>query len=338
MNAIFFPTLNSERLILRAFTIDDAKDVHRLAGDKLIADTTLLIPHPYPDGAAEQWIETHNELFLRGTDYIFAITEKTSAELIGAIGLTVNISIRIGELGYWIGVPFWNKGYCTEAVGKLLEFGFEELKLNKIHAHHFINNPASGHVLLKSGMKLEGTLKQHVMKDGRHLDIRTYGIVKEDYEKSDYGKTGGDGFYIDQMDHVELFVPDRFEAAVWYEKVLGLKIVGDYRHWSENPKGPLMISPDGGNTKIALFTGQPQAEMSISGFYLAAFRTSGSSFMKFLDRIDNDIELYNHNGEKVTSDAVADHDKAFSIYFNDPYGNRLELTTYEHEYVQKKLK
>ncbi len=338
MKSIFLPLLKTERLTLRAFTLDDAKDVQRLAGDKLIADTTLLIPHPYPDGAAELWIETHNELFLRGTDYIFAITDKTTDELIGAIGLTVNSSFRIGELGYWIGVPFWNKGYCTEAVRRLVKFGFEDLELNKIHAHHFINNPASGHVLLKSGMKFEGTLKQHIMKDGKHLDIRTYGILKEEYDESDYSKSDFDNINIEQMDHVELFVPDRLEAAEWYEKVLGLKIVEEYRHWSDNPKGPLMISPDDGNTKIALFTGQPQADKDTAGFYLAAFRTNGSSFLKFLDRLENDLELFNHKGKKVTGKAAADHDKAFSIYFNDPYGNRLELTTYEHEYVRRKLK
>jgi catechol 2,3-dioxygenase-like lactoylglutathione lyase family enzyme len=139
------------------------------------------------------------------------------------------------------------------------------------------------------------------------------------------------------MDHVELFVPDRFEAAEWYEKVLGLRIVDEYLHWSDNPKGPLMISPDDGNTKIALFTGPPQAESDAVGFYLAAFRTNGSSFMKFLERLGNDLELYDHHGKKLTSDAAADHDKAFSIYFSDPYGNRLELTTYEHDYVKRKL-
>jgi RimJ/RimL family protein N-acetyltransferase len=192
MNSIYFPILKTERLTLRAFTLEDAKDVQRLAGDKLIADTTLLISHPYPDGEAEIWIGTHNELFLKGTDYIFAITKKENEELIGAIGLNVDVGTKIGELGYWIGVPFWNKGYCTEAVKALLKFGFNELKLHKIHAHHFINNTSSGRVLLKSGMKLEGVLKQHIMKDDNYIDIKTYGILKSEFDQPDLTDTDAD--------------------------------------------------------------------------------------------------------------------------------------------------
>jgi RimJ/RimL family protein N-acetyltransferase len=182
MDAIFFPTLNSERLTLRAFTLDDAKDVQRLADNKEIAATTLLIPHPYPDGLAEKWISTHDNLFSKGTDYIFAITLNDTGELLGAIGLTVTKKYDIGEIGYWIGVPFWNKGYCTEAVKAVIKYGFNELNLNKIHAHHFIHNPSSGRVLLKSGMKLEGQLRQHIKKDNKYIDIKTYGILKEEYE------------------------------------------------------------------------------------------------------------------------------------------------------------
>lgn len=181
MNTQSFPELNTDRLTLRAFSQEDAKNVQRLAGEKLIADTTLLIPHPYADGMSEEWIGTHAELFNKGTDYIFAITSRDTGELIGAIGMTINKKFNSGELGYWVGVPFWNKGYCTEAVNGLLKFGFTELKLNKILAHHFITNPASGKVLMKSGMKLEGTLRQHVRKNGRYLDIKTYGILKSEY-------------------------------------------------------------------------------------------------------------------------------------------------------------
>lgn len=173
----------TNRLILRNFTIGDANDVQRLAGEKEIADTTLLIPHPYPDGAAEEWIATHAYKFLNKEEVIFAITLKENKQLIGAIGLVINKMFNHAEAGYWIGVPFWGNGYCTEALGAVLNFGFTTLGLNKIHAHHMTKNPASGKVMLKCGMKLEGSFKKHILKNGVYEDIDLYGILRDDYIK-----------------------------------------------------------------------------------------------------------------------------------------------------------
>ena len=126
-------------------------------------------------------------------------------------------------------------------------------------------------------------------------------------------------FRVDQIDHVELFVPDRREAAAWYQRVLGLNVVAGYEHWADDPRGPLMISSDGGHTKLALFQGTPQGSRETAGFHLVAFRVGAVNFVKFLNRLD-DLEL-------------VDHGAAWSIYFNDPFGHRLELTTYEHAEV-----
>lgn len=181
--AASIPTLECERLVLRGMTLDDAKDVQRLAGDERIAATTSLIPHPYPDGAAEEWIGTHDAEFAAGASVVWAITLRVSGELVGAIGLVIDPEHDRAELGYWIGVPHWNKGYITEAARLTLQYGFEELQLNRIHAHHFENNPASGRVLQKLGMKHEGTLRKHHKKWGRHLDCPHYGILREEYEQ-----------------------------------------------------------------------------------------------------------------------------------------------------------
>lgn len=59
--------------------------------------------------------------------------------------------------------------------------------------------------------------------------------------------------HVQHLDHVEVFVPDKYEAARWFERVLGLSIIEEYGHWAQDPHGPLMISPDGGDTKVALF-------------------------------------------------------------------------------------
>jgi catechol 2,3-dioxygenase-like lactoylglutathione lyase family enzyme len=136
-------------------------------------------------------------------------------------------------------------------------------------------------------------------------------------------------FKVDQVDHVEVFVRDRYEAAAWYERVLGLTVVPQFESWAEHPRGPLMISSDSGSTKLALFTGDPQAGRPTAGWHLVAFRVDADGFATFLDRIDG-LGLVDHNGRNVTRDLVVDHGQAYSIYFNDPYGHRLEITTYDY--------
>ena len=135
-----------------------------------------------------------------------------------------------------------------------------------------------------------------------------------------------------RIDHVELFVPDRYSAAKWYREILGLDILPEHEHWAQDPGGPLMISSDGGDTKLALFTGTPQGDRDTAGYHLVAFRVSGGDFKAFLSRLP-DLELKDHRGRQVTTDLLADHQQAYSLYFNDPFGHRLELTTYEHEEV-----
>lgn len=141
------------------------------------------------------------------------------------------------------------------------------------------------------------------------------------------------GFVVDQLDHVELFVPDRWEAAEWYGRVLGLRVVPEAEFWAEDPRGPLMISSDGGHTKLALFEGEPQGGRPTAGFHRVAFRVGAGSFAAFVGRL-GDLGLVDEAGNPVDADRVTDHDLAWSIYFSDPFGHRLEVTTYEYDEVR----
>jgi [ribosomal protein S5]-alanine N-acetyltransferase len=87
-----------------------------------------------------------------------------------------------GELGYWIGRPFWGKGFATEAVKSMMLFGFEALELNKIWASALSRNIGSTTVLQKAGMVKEGVLKQERLILGKFEDIEIFGIVKSDFE------------------------------------------------------------------------------------------------------------------------------------------------------------
>ena len=146
-----------------------------------------------------------------------------------------------------------------------------------------------------------------------------------------------DDFRVEQVDHIELFVPSRLEAAEWYGRVLGLKVLSEYAQWAEDPGGPLMISCDDGNTKLALFRGQPQGSRETAGFHLVAFRVSPAGFVAFLRRLPG-LDLSDHKGRTVTAELVADHGRAYSIYFSDPYGHRLEVTTYGYEATRSALR
>ena len=179
------PLLETPRLLLRPFEPADAADVQRLAGERAIADTTRNIPHPYADGMAEAWIESQERGFAAGRLVNFAITLRGERTLIGSIGLTLDPELcGTAQLGYWVGVPYWNRGYCTEAACAVVDYGFSRLGLERIHAHHLVRNPASGRVLAKTGMREEGLARESPDEDGPPEDIVLYGIGRADRPRS----------------------------------------------------------------------------------------------------------------------------------------------------------
>ena len=173
-------TLETKRLILRTLDMRDAKPVQELAGDFDIAKTTLHVPHPYPDGAAETWIERVQTSAADGRGYTLAIIRRSDDVFMGAISLGIAEAHRRAELGYWIGKPYWGRGYTTEAARRMIEFGLCELNLHRIFALAMTKNPASSRVMQKIGMSYEGTLAHHALKWGEYEDLVVYGMVKSD--------------------------------------------------------------------------------------------------------------------------------------------------------------
>ena len=176
-------TVQTEHLLLRAFTLSDAARVKELAGAFEIADTTGHMPHPYLDGMAEEWISGQADEFRDGDAATFAITLRDKGELMGAIGLTIQSHHHRAEMGYWLGVPYWNRGYMSEAARAVIEYGFEQLHLNRIYSSYFPRNPASGRVMQKAGMKYEGALREHFVRWTKPEDLVYYSILKSEWEK-----------------------------------------------------------------------------------------------------------------------------------------------------------
>ena len=177
------PTLTTSRLVLRPFVAADASAVQTLAGEKEIAAMTVNIPHPYERAAAKKWIAGQSAAFARDEHVVFATTERRDGTLVGAMGLELTLAHARAELGYWIGKPFWNKGYATEAASAVLRYGFEERSLNRIQATVFVDNAASTRVLTKIGMRHEGLLRQHFKKWGRYMDVEAYAILRDEYRR-----------------------------------------------------------------------------------------------------------------------------------------------------------
>jgi len=175
------PILRTARLTLRPFELNDAPAVKELAGAYEVALNTLMIPHPYPDGKAEEWIGMHQDDFDNDRVVHFAIDD---GQLVGAMGLILKLEQNMAEIGYWIGVPFWNRGYASEAAAEVVRYGFEERGLNRIFAAHFARNPNSGRVLRKIGMQCEGTLRQHERKWDVYQDVVHYGILRDEWLSS----------------------------------------------------------------------------------------------------------------------------------------------------------
>ncbi|PWW25565.1 RimJ/RimL family protein N-acetyltransferase [Cytobacillus oceanisediminis] len=174
-------TLEANHIILRRLTLDDAEKVEEYASDYDVAKTTLNIPHPYPKGAAKEFITSILEAEKNGKIAIFAITLKENNSLIGLINISGPNVNRRAEIGYWIGKPFWGKGYGTEAAKAVIKYGFEEMNHNRIYALAFTDNPGSWRIMEKAGMKHEGVFRQHAVRDGKPVDLTYYAILQEEY-------------------------------------------------------------------------------------------------------------------------------------------------------------
>ncbi len=161
--------------------MDDSPRVQELAGDWDVAKTTANIPHPYKDGMAEDWISSHKANFDNGSAFTYAIIRNKDDLLIGAIALHVTKKDNLGEIGYWIGKPYWNQGYCIDAAQVLVQYGFKDLELNRIQARFMASNVASRNVIKKLDMQEEGTHRQASFRHGTFHDIVMCAILQDEY-------------------------------------------------------------------------------------------------------------------------------------------------------------
>jgi RimJ/RimL family protein N-acetyltransferase len=144
------PVLETKRLALRMPRLGDAKTMVVLANDRRIAENAARIPHPYKLADAENFVSGANK---GPADAVFVITLRGDT-VIGACGVT-SLDDQ-AELGYWLGVPYWGKGYATEALHALIDYAFTDLGHEALNAGARVTNPASRRVLEKCGFQWTG--------------------------------------------------------------------------------------------------------------------------------------------------------------------------------------
>lgn len=174
--------IDTERLLLRRFKASDAEAMFTTwANDPEVTRYLSWRPHGTLEVTKEiisSWINSYgNQEF-----YNWAIFLKEAGKVVGSIGLVDRSDEdERCEIGYCIGKEYWNQGIMTEALKSVIGFFFREVGFNRIQAKHHKDNPASGRVMQKAGMKYEGRLRQYLKdKDGEFVDCDLYSIVRAD--------------------------------------------------------------------------------------------------------------------------------------------------------------
>ncbi|WP_046214358.1 GNAT family N-acetyltransferase [Paenibacillus wulumuqiensis] len=174
------PVLETERLLLRPVTKEDREDMYLYGADSEL--TRYVTWHTYQTiEDADTFIEYLLDRYEQGQVAPWAIQDKESGRMIGTAGfVNWNITQFRAEVGYVLARPYWNRGYMTEAMEAILQFGCEQMKLMRIEARCMTGNIGSTRVLEKLGMQYEGLLRKHLYAKGKFHDVQLYaGITHE---------------------------------------------------------------------------------------------------------------------------------------------------------------
>ncbi|GAO38806.1 putative acetyltransferase [Sphingomonas changbaiensis NBRC 104936] len=168
--------VRTDRLLLRPGWIEDAPELVRAIGDEAIARNTARIPWPYTLAHAEWYLGRQQDPHAPNC-LVFARTSG-KPRLVGAVALSPDEDGH--ELGYWFARAHWGLGYATEAASALLRAARDSLRIDSIHSGHFVDNPASGRVLRKLGLRPTGrTVRRHSVARGRDVDCVLYSDAVE---------------------------------------------------------------------------------------------------------------------------------------------------------------
>lgn len=170
--------LETQRLTLRRFTMDDAQNMyHNWASDPEVTKFLTWPAHSSVEitkMVLGDWVTNYT----RNDFYQWAIVPKALGQPIGSISVVdKNDAAQLVHIGYCIGKEWWHRGYMSEALKAVMDFFFEEVGVNRVETRHDPNNPHSGGVMRKCGMKYEGTLRQSDRNNQGICDACWYGLL-----------------------------------------------------------------------------------------------------------------------------------------------------------------
>lgn len=173
--------LESERLILRPPEWSDVPAMLPLIGEWDVAKNLGTVPHPYAESDAREFFDRLESRRNEGKDFTFAVTAKANGAYLGACGVHPRDAGET-ELGYWLGQPYWGKGFATEAARAVARFAFAELALDSLVAGWFFDNPASGRVLEKLGFAPSGEEQRDCKSRGHKVRCYMVRLTREAFE------------------------------------------------------------------------------------------------------------------------------------------------------------
>ncbi len=169
--------------ILRPWRESDAATLARYANDPLIAKNLRdAFPHPYSLDNAKEYI---GDCMARDGKDCHARAIEVDGEAVGSIGVFFQSDVycKNGELGYWLGQPFWRDGIISRAIGQICAEVFEQYDIVRIYAEPFAQNIGSRRALEKAGFQLEGTLQKAVFKNGFFFDSCVYAKLRPEVSR-----------------------------------------------------------------------------------------------------------------------------------------------------------
>ncbi len=186
MHQIFthMPSFESERLLLRPLSPDDALDMYEYASGRELTKYLLWDPHPNVQYTRE-YLEYLEGRYAVADFYDWALILKQKGKMIGTCGFTsFDLPNNCAEIGYVIHPDYHGMGYAVEAAKQVISFGFSTLGLSRISAVCMKENTKSFRVMQKLGMSFEGTLRSAILVKGARRDVSVCAITREDYKKS----------------------------------------------------------------------------------------------------------------------------------------------------------
>ncbi len=175
------PTIETERLLLRKITLNDANDIFEYGSDPLVSQYTMWSTHTSIEDT-KNFLRSLSKMYKKRELIDWGIVHKSEQKLIGTCGYVEwSMNHSRAQIGYALSRKYWSQGYMSEAVSAIIDFGFREMSLNKIEARCAQENIASARVMEKVGMQLEGILRQQLFVKDQYWDLKIYSILRDDF-------------------------------------------------------------------------------------------------------------------------------------------------------------